>query len=186
MAETLFHCDDILWARFVALCRDRDETPGAVLRDLVRLEVKRCVRRKARSAEGIDERLLVRLRLLVAEALAGSESWGQLQSALRERGLRYVPAGGGLGPDRSRNGPDLGQGEPGRPRLPHARPRLRHRLSRPSSTRNCRPGAGPPLIQPMTRATAKSLGRVSRPCRPRHLRPTLSATQTERPRRCAP
>lgn len=96
MAETLFHCDDLVWARFVSLCRERDETPGAVLRDLVRLEVQRCVRRKARSAEGIDERLLVRLRLLVAEALAGSESWGQLQSALRERGLRYVPAGGGL------------------------------------------------------------------------------------------
>ena len=96
MAETLFHCDDILWVRFVALCRDRDETPGAVLRNLVRLEVQRCERRKARSAEGIDERLLVRLRLLVAEALAVSEDWAQVQGALRERGLRYVPSGGGL------------------------------------------------------------------------------------------
>ena len=57
MAETLFHCDDVLWRRFVALCRERDETPGAVLRDLIRLEVQRCERRKARSAEGIDERL---------------------------------------------------------------------------------------------------------------------------------
>ena len=40
MAETLFHCDDILWARFMALCRAQDETPGAMLRNLVRLEVK--------------------------------------------------------------------------------------------------------------------------------------------------
>jgi ATP-dependent DNA helicase RecQ len=96
MAETLFHCDDILWARFVALCRDRDETPGAVLRDLVRLEVQRCERRKARSAEGIDERLLVRLRLLVAEALVVSESWGQLHAELGKRGLTFVPSGGGL------------------------------------------------------------------------------------------
>lgn len=96
MAETLFHCDDVLWARFVALCRGRDETPGAVLRDLVRLEVKRAESRKARSAEGIDERLLVRLRLLVAEALVAAESWGQLQLALARRGLRYEPAGGGL------------------------------------------------------------------------------------------
>ncbi len=96
MAETLFQCDDILWGRFVALCRAQDETPGALLRDLVRLEVQRCERRKARSAEGIDERLLVRLRLLVAEALAESESWGELQQALGERGLRYAPAGGGL------------------------------------------------------------------------------------------
>jgi hypothetical protein len=96
MAETLFHCDDALWQRFLRLCHDRDETPGAVLRDLVRLEVKRHDGRRARSAEGIDERLLVRLRLLVAEALVEAESWGQLQAALGKRGLRYVPAGGGL------------------------------------------------------------------------------------------
>jgi hypothetical protein len=96
MAETLFHCDDALWRRFLALCRDREETPGAVLRDLVRLEVKRAESRRTRSAEGIDERLLARLRLLVAEALVEAESWGQLQAALGQRGVRYAPAGGGL------------------------------------------------------------------------------------------
>ena len=96
MAETLFHCDDILWARFVALCRARDETPGAVLRDLVRLEVKRADARKARSDEVIDEQLLVRLRLLVAEALAVSDGWGPLQAALGARGLRFAASGGGL------------------------------------------------------------------------------------------
>jgi hypothetical protein len=92
MAETLFHCDDLLWRRFEMLCRERDETPGAVLRDLVRLEVKRHDSRKARSDEVIDERLLLRLRLLVAEALAVSDSWGQLQN----RGQKFVPSGGGL------------------------------------------------------------------------------------------
>ena len=96
MAETLFHCDDVLWRRFEALCRARDETPGAVLRDLVRLEVKRADSRKARRNEVPDERLLVRLRLLVAEALAVSDGWGDLQRALGERGLRFTPAGGGL------------------------------------------------------------------------------------------
>jgi len=96
MAETLFHCDDVLWRRFTDLCRARDETPGAVLRDLVRLEVKRHDARKARSDEVIDERLLVRLRLLVAEALAEAQDWSTLQSALRQRGLRFIPAGGGL------------------------------------------------------------------------------------------
>jgi hypothetical protein len=96
MAETLFHCDDALWMRFAALCRARDETPGAVLRDLVRLEVKRHDSRKARSDEVIDERLLVRLRLLVAEALAEADTWSTLQTALGKRGLRFVPSGGGL------------------------------------------------------------------------------------------
>jgi hypothetical protein len=96
MAETLFHCDDALWQRFVALCHDRDETPGAVLRDLVRLEVQRMERRKARSDEVIDEPLLVRLRLLVAEALVEARDWPSLQVALSRRGLRYEAAGGGL------------------------------------------------------------------------------------------
>ena len=41
MAETLFHCCDALWARFAALCRARDETPGAVLCNLVRLDLAR-------------------------------------------------------------------------------------------------------------------------------------------------
>jgi ATP-dependent DNA helicase RecQ len=106
LAGTLFQCDDLLWHRFVALCRGRDETPGAVLRDLVRLEVKHAESRKARSDEVIDERLLVRLRLLVAEVLAVSESWGQLQSALCDRGLRFIPSGGG------RVLTDLATGEP--------------------------------------------------------------------------
>lgn len=96
MAETLFQCDDALWQRFVAMCRDQDETPGAILRDLVRLEVQRVERRKARSDEVIDEPLLVRLRLLVAEALVEAGDWPSLQQALRKRGLRFVPAGGGL------------------------------------------------------------------------------------------
>ena len=96
MAETLFHCDDLLWRRFEMLCRERDETPGAVLRDLVRLEVKHQDSRKARRNEVPDERLLVRLRLLVAQALAVSESWGQLQGALGERGVKFMPASGGL------------------------------------------------------------------------------------------
>ena len=82
MAETLFQCDDILWARFVAVSRARDETPGAVLGDLVRLEAKHHDSRKARRNDVPDERLLVRLRLLVAEALAVWESWGRCKGHL--------------------------------------------------------------------------------------------------------
>jgi hypothetical protein len=91
-----FPCDHQLWLRFLTACHSRDETPGAVLRDLVRLEVQRVERRAARRNDVIDEQLLGRLRLLVAEALFASHSWGQMQAALRARGLQYIPAGGGL------------------------------------------------------------------------------------------
>jgi hypothetical protein len=40
--------------------------------------------------------LLARLRLLIAEALVGAQSWPQMQTALAQRGLAYVAAGGGL------------------------------------------------------------------------------------------
>jgi hypothetical protein len=91
-----FPCDPQLWLRFLTACHSRDATPGAVLRDLVRLEVQRVERRAARRDDVIDEQLLGRFRLLVAEALYASHSWGQMQAVLRARGLQYVPAGGGL------------------------------------------------------------------------------------------
>ena len=96
MHHAPFPCDPQLWRRFVETCHGRDETPGAVLRELVRLEVQRNGRRAAGSDEVIDEQLLGRLRLLVAEALFTAQDWDQLQRALRQRGLAYVAAGGGL------------------------------------------------------------------------------------------
>jgi len=87
-----FPCDPQLWQRFLVACHSRDESPGTVLRDLVRLEVQRVERRDRRR----DDQLLGRLRLLVAEALYASRSWAQMQAALRARGLQYGPAGGGL------------------------------------------------------------------------------------------
>jgi hypothetical protein len=91
-----FPCAPQLWQRFLTACHSRDETPGAVLCNLVRLEVQRMERRIARRDDVIDEQLLGRLRASVAEALYASHSWGQMQAALRARGLQYVPAGGGL------------------------------------------------------------------------------------------
>ena len=91
-----FPCDPVLWQRFLSACHNRDATPGAVLRDLVRLEVQRVERRSTKDDNVIDEQLLGRLRLLVAEALFASNTWGQLQAALRARGLQYIAAGGGL------------------------------------------------------------------------------------------
>lgn len=91
-----FPCDPQLWRRFLTTCQTRDESPGAVLRDLVRLEVQRISRRSARSDDVIDEQLLGRLRLLVAQALVDAQSWDEVQHALAKQGLAYVPAGGGL------------------------------------------------------------------------------------------
>jgi hypothetical protein len=161
MAETLFQCDDALWQRFTALCRERDETPGAVLRNLVRLEVKRAASRQARSAEGAGGRLLVRLRLLVAEALVGAESWGQLQVALGKRGLRYAPAGGGLilldaasgrtlakasevGPAYLALARRFGAGFPGHPNAAIAAQALRQTLRSPAPATGVRGSAGAP------------------------------------------
>lgn len=91
-----FPCDPQLWHRFVETCQARDETPSAVLRDLVRLEVQRHSRKLARSDEVFDEQFLGRLRASVAEALVNARSWDQMQAALHLRGLAYVAAGGGL------------------------------------------------------------------------------------------
>lgn len=96
MHNAPFPCDPQLWQRFLEACQARDETPGAVLRDLVRLEVQRHSRRAASSDEVIDEQLLGRLRASVAEALVGAKTWDQMQAALHLRGLAYVAAGGGL------------------------------------------------------------------------------------------
>ena len=90
-----FPCDPQLWQRFVSACQSRDETPGAVLRNLVRLEVQRTERQRP-AADPIDAQLLARLRLLVAESLVDAQSWPQVQAALGKRGLVYVAAGGGL------------------------------------------------------------------------------------------
>ena len=92
LTEIRFGCDLALWRRLERLCAAADETPGSVLRDLVRLEVQRRERAGARRREAPDERLLVRLRLLVAEALAEAQDWPGLQDALSRRGLVLAEA----------------------------------------------------------------------------------------------
>lgn len=91
-----FACDAQLWARFLAACQSRDQTPAAVLRDLIRLEVQRNDRRAANAVAMPDEQFLWRLRHLVAGALIGARDWAGLQAALARQGLAYHPAGGGL------------------------------------------------------------------------------------------
>ncbi len=88
-----FPCDPKIWRRFLVACQNRDASPGAVLRDLVGLEVQRVKRRATEGDNAIDAQLLGRLRLLVAQALSRAESWAELQAKLRKSGLTFVAAG---------------------------------------------------------------------------------------------
>lgn len=90
-----FPCDPQLWHRFLAACDARDETPGSVLRNLIRLEVQRAERR-AEPAVRADPNLVARLRLDVAASLLHAGTWQALQTALSDRGLTYIASGGGL------------------------------------------------------------------------------------------
>ncbi len=93
MTEASFYSGCLYWARFAELCRAKGEAPEAVLAGLVRQEVQR---RGTKSGFVTGGPLLLRLRLLVAEALAEARDWVSLQAALRRRGLRLVPADDGL------------------------------------------------------------------------------------------
>jgi hypothetical protein len=94
-ALATFECDATKWSRSVESCARRGENPAALMSDFVRLKLKNWDRPQRRANEVSDE-LLVRLRLLVAEALAASRSWSELAFELDSRGLAYQPSGGGL------------------------------------------------------------------------------------------
>ena len=102
MTLTQFQCDDAQWQRFLNLCAERDETPGAVLRDLVRMAVQRHHGQSnapdaGAEADGPPDQLaLMRFRILVKAALAEASSWDQMQAALARQGLALVPSGGGV------------------------------------------------------------------------------------------
>lgn len=91
-----FLVDPSAWEQFRALCADVSETPDTALRDLIRKEIRRRKRGKARKSESPDERLLDRLRRLVADALTEARDWEGYRSALQARGLGLAPKGGGL------------------------------------------------------------------------------------------
>ena len=90
-----FECDATKWSRFVETCARRGEDPAALLSDFVRLKLKNWDHTAKREL-ATDERLLVRLRLLVAEALSESQTWHDMAFALDKRGLAFQPSGGGL------------------------------------------------------------------------------------------
>jgi hypothetical protein len=85
---------------FQDACRAQDETPGAVVREMIHRFCRRQQETRRRTAarrhDVLDERLLARLRLLVAEALCEAATWAEAQVAMRQRGLLFHPSGGGL------------------------------------------------------------------------------------------
>ena len=78
------------------VCRQRDAAPSAVLRDLVRLEVRRMEGRSARAGAEQDDATLARLRQVVGQALEQVQDWAGLQAALVDVGVVVRPAGTGL------------------------------------------------------------------------------------------
>lgn len=96
MVETRFDCPADIKARFVEMCALRDETPGAMMRLLMRQELKSWAERKARKDEVRDEALLARLRLRVAERWTTAQDWDDFLDRLYRDRLVLKPKGGGL------------------------------------------------------------------------------------------
>ena len=96
MVETRFDCPPDIKARFVKMCAERDETPGAMMRYLMRQELKNWSGKKARTDDVRDEQLLASLRLRVAKIWSTSTSWDQFIQMLAQDELTLKPAGGGL------------------------------------------------------------------------------------------
>ena len=104
MVETRFDCPADIKARFVEMCAERDETPGAMMRYLMRKEIKDWTGRKARKDEVLDETLLARLRLRVATVWDSAANWDEFLKGLAKDDLALKPAGGGLSYYSCKNG----------------------------------------------------------------------------------
>ena len=96
MVETRFDCPPDVKARFVKMCAERGETPGAMMRYLMRQELKSWTGKRARTDEVRDEQLLARLRLRVAKIWSEANTWDHFIQLLAIDELTLKPAGGGL------------------------------------------------------------------------------------------
>ncbi len=76
------------------IARERDITLGQLVRNLLSDEIARA--RNARPPNRADERLIAPLRARLANDLAHSTGWEDLQSRLQAKGYKLHPAGGGL------------------------------------------------------------------------------------------
>lgn len=107
MVETRFDCPSDIKARFVKMCAERDETPGAMMRNLMRHELKNWSSKKTRLVEVRDEQLLASLRLRVAKLWRDVKTWEDFIDLLARDQLLLKPAGGGLTYYSANNGSRL-------------------------------------------------------------------------------
>ncbi len=84
------------------LARRDDVSPGQIIRDLIDKEIRR--RLDARPPVRADERLVAPLRARLADDLAHSADWNELQHSLRAKGYELREAGGGLALHRHPSG----------------------------------------------------------------------------------
>ncbi len=88
--------------------KEKDVTPGQVLRDLLAKELRRHA--NAKTPNRADERLVARLQRLLASDMAAASGWRDLQARLARHGYELRPAGGGLTLHRLSDGARLCKG----------------------------------------------------------------------------
>ncbi len=85
--------------------RREDVTVGQIIRDAIARDLRR--REKAKTPNRADERLVAPLRALLADDLAYSRNWPDLERRLADKGFEFREAGGGLALHRRADGARL-------------------------------------------------------------------------------
>lgn len=76
------------------IARCEDVTMGHIVRAAIARDIRR--RTRAKRTHRVDEMLVARLRTLLADDLAFSRTWAELQARLGRRGYALWSRGGGL------------------------------------------------------------------------------------------
>jgi len=120
-----FELEDLALEAVQLAAAAEDVSPGQIFRDAIERDLRR--RDKAKRAVRTDERLVAPLRSLLADELAFSNTWVELQNRLAAKGYAFRESGGGLilvradGGDKVCKASDLG----------YSHARLARRLNQP-------------------------------------------------------
>ena len=94
MPDICLHIDSTTLSALHQIAKDETCDIGALVRDAVRRDLFR--RSRAKRAVRADERLVAPLRALLADDLAYSLGWADLQRRLNRKGYELRESGGGL------------------------------------------------------------------------------------------